>query len=332
MEEIDTLEHFMISRGRDGSLWELGRGAMGITYKGWDTNLQSEVALKVISAQYLDSEPARQRFLREARAAASLRHPNNVATVLHLGKVGGRIYYAMEYVNGETVERRVQREGPMHPLLALRIVRQVTGALVAADREKLVHRDIKPSNIMLALEHSDDQLLVKVIDFGLAKSFLSSAHQSGTLTVGGFVGTPHFASPAKETKILHFDLARAVDTLTASASPTPAATSSEGLPALLTAPGLKPEAEGSAPSTSQPGSTPSPTVRPPLQSESATERTGQNRSLSRQPRVFQPVPNQLRQQPLPPNRPFSSPGRIIARQKERHYDSLTLNGTPKGTI
>jgi serine/threonine protein kinase len=194
MEEIDKLEHFTISRRRDGSLWELGRGAMGVTYKALDTNLQSEVALKAISAQYLDSEPARQRFLREARAAASLRHPN-VATVFHLGKVDGRIYYAMEYVNGETVERRVQREGPLHPLLALRIVRQITGALVAAGREKLVHRDIEPSNIMLALEYGDDQLLVKVIDFGLAKSFISSAHQSGTLTVGGFVGTPHFASP-----------------------------------------------------------------------------------------------------------------------------------------
>ena len=71
MEEIDKLEHFTISRRRDGSLWELGRGAMGVTYKALGTNLQSEVALKVISAQYLDSEPARQRFLREARVAAS---------------------------------------------------------------------------------------------------------------------------------------------------------------------------------------------------------------------------------------------------------------------
>ena len=91
MEEIDKLEHFTISRRRDGSLWELGRGAMGVTYKALDTNLRSEVTLKVISAQYLGSEPARQRFLREARAAASLQHPN-VATVFHLGKVDGLIY------------------------------------------------------------------------------------------------------------------------------------------------------------------------------------------------------------------------------------------------
>jgi serine/threonine protein kinase len=76
MAEIDKLEHFTISRKRDGSLWDFGRGAMGVTYKALDTNLQWEVALKVISSQSLDSEPARQRFLREARAAASLRHPS----------------------------------------------------------------------------------------------------------------------------------------------------------------------------------------------------------------------------------------------------------------
>jgi hypothetical protein len=129
-------------------------------------------------------------------------------------------------------------------------------------------------------------------------------HQVAAVASGRAAQTQEFNIEAKETKALHFDLARAVDPLTASPSPTPAATSSEGLPALLTAPGLKPEAEGSAPSTSQPGSTPSPTVRPPLQSESATERTGQNRSLSRQPRVFQPVPNQLRQQPQPAQSPI----------------------------
>ena len=129
-------------------------------------------------------------------------------------------------------------------------------------------------------------------------------HQVAAVASGRAAQTQEFNIEAKETKTLHFDLARAVDTLTSSPSPTPAATSSEGLPALLRAPGLKPEAEGSAPSTSQPGSTPSPTVRPPLQSESATERTGQNHSLSRQPRVFQPVPNQLRQQPRPAQSPI----------------------------
>jgi serine/threonine protein kinase len=194
MGETDRFEHFIIMRHPDGSLWELGRGAMGVTYKAFDTNLRSDVALKVINSQFLNSEMARQRFLREARAAASLRHPN-VATVFHLGNSEGGFYYAMEYVEGETVERRLQREGPLAPELALRITRQVSRALIAADRQKLVHRDIKPSNIMLVVDEEEDHLLVKVIDFGLAKSLVAAADQSLTVSMGGFVGTPHFASP-----------------------------------------------------------------------------------------------------------------------------------------
>jgi serine/threonine protein kinase len=194
MGETDTFEHFVILRHADGSLWELGRGAMGVTYKAFDTNLRSDVALKVINSQFLNSETARQRFLREARAAASLRHPN-VATVFHLGNSEGGFYYAMEYVEGETLERRIQREGPLPSELALRITRQVSRALIAADRQKLVHRDIKPSNIMLVVDEEEDHLLVKVIDFGLAKSLVAAADQSLTVSMGGFVGTPHFASP-----------------------------------------------------------------------------------------------------------------------------------------
>jgi serine/threonine protein kinase len=194
MGDTDKFEHFVIKRHPDGSFWELGRGAMGVTYKAFDTNLRSDVALKVINSQFLNSETARQRFLREARSAASLRHPN-VATVFHLGNAEGGFYYAMEYVEGETIERRVQREGPLPSELALRITRQVCRALIAADRQKLVHRDIKPSNIMLVAEDEEDHLLVKVIDFGLAKSLIAAVDQSLTVSMGGFVGTPHFASP-----------------------------------------------------------------------------------------------------------------------------------------
>ncbi|MBV8641809.1 MAG: protein kinase [Verrucomicrobia bacterium] len=194
MGDTDKFEHFVITRRPDGSLWELGRGAMGVTYKAFDTNLRADVALKVINSHYLNSETARQRFLREARAAASLRHPN-VATVFHLGNAEGEFYYAMEYVEGETVERRVQREGPLPSELALRIARQVSRALIAADRQKLIHRDIKPSNIMLVVDEDEDHLLVKVIDFGLAKSLVAAVDQSVTMSMGGFVGTPHFASP-----------------------------------------------------------------------------------------------------------------------------------------
>jgi serine/threonine protein kinase len=194
MAEIDKFDHFEIARCADGSLWELGRGAMGVTYKAYDTNLRADVALKVINSHFLNSETARQRFLREARAAASLRHPN-VATVFHLGSAKGGFYYAMEYIEGETVEHHVQRDGPLSNEIALRITRQVSRALIAADRQKLVHRDIKPSNLMLVNDDDDDHLLVKVIDFGLAKSLVAAVDQSLTISLGGFVGTPNFASP-----------------------------------------------------------------------------------------------------------------------------------------
>jgi serine/threonine protein kinase len=192
--ETEKFEHFQVLRRPDGSLWELGRGAMGVTYKAFDTNLRCDVALKVINPQFLNSETARQRFLREARAAAQLRHPN-VASVFHLGSVSGSFFYAMEYVEGETVEHLVEREGALEPSLAVRIIRQVARALIAADKQKLVHRDIKPSNIMLVRDEDEDHLLVKVIDFGLAKSVSSGPDQSVTVSIGGFVGTPHFASP-----------------------------------------------------------------------------------------------------------------------------------------
>jgi serine/threonine protein kinase len=193
MPDSDKFEHFKVLRRPDGTLWELGRGAMGVTYKAFDTNLHCDVALKVISPEYLNSDAVRQRFLREAQAAAQLRHPN-VATVFHLGRSANGFFYAMEYVDGETLECRVQRRGPLPTELALHVARQVARALMAADKQKLVHRDIKPSNIMLVPD-AEDHLLVKVIDFGLAKRLSSGADQSATVAFGGFVGTPQFASP-----------------------------------------------------------------------------------------------------------------------------------------
>ena len=88
-------EHYELVKGEDGKPVELGRGAMGVTYKAFDVDLRCPVTLKVISEQYLGDEPARLRFLREARAAASLRHPN-VASVFHLGRTGENYFYAME--------------------------------------------------------------------------------------------------------------------------------------------------------------------------------------------------------------------------------------------
>jgi serine/threonine protein kinase len=94
----------------DGRPIELGRGEMGITYKALDVDLRCPVTLKVISKRYLGDESAQLRFLREARAAASVRHPN-VASVFHLGRIGSGYFYAMEFVEGETLEHLIRRSG-----------------------------------------------------------------------------------------------------------------------------------------------------------------------------------------------------------------------------
>ncbi len=185
-------EHFEVLVDEKGAPVELGRGAMGITYKALDTSLQCFVALKVINTAFLQSEVARQRFLREARAAAGLRHPN-VASVFHLGKDGDSYFYAMEFIDGETVEGLMTREGAVAVPLALEIAGQVCRALIAAENRNLVHRDIKPANLMLVRDETGD-LIVKVIDFGLAKSADGTSDETA-LTMGGFLGTPHFASP-----------------------------------------------------------------------------------------------------------------------------------------
>ena len=166
MAERSQFDHYEILTRDDGSLFELGRGAMGITYKAFDTNLRVPVALKVINAGNLDSDSARERFVSEARASAMLRH-RHVASVFHLGLTGDTYFYAMEFIDGESVDELVRREGPLSPALALELAIQVARALGAAQKHHLVHRDIKPANLMLVNE--DDEVWVKVIDFGLAK-------------------------------------------------------------------------------------------------------------------------------------------------------------------
>jgi Protein kinase domain len=141
-------EHYEIFTREDGTPLELGRGAMGVTYKALDVNLRCTVALKVISAQFVGDESARRRFVREARAAASVRHPN-VASVFHLGKSGDSYFYAMEFVDGEPLDKLIRRSGKLGVKLALEIATQVAGGLEAIRKQNLVHRDIKPSNIMV---------------------------------------------------------------------------------------------------------------------------------------------------------------------------------------
>jgi len=179
--------------GEDGFPVELGAGAMAITYRTRDTVLNSTVALKVIDRSVAQNPGARSRFLREARAAANIHHPN-VARVTYYGEQDGECFYAMELVEGETLEARVRRDGPMPLALALEVIEQAARALAVAEVCGVVHRDIKPSNLMLESDASE-ALIVKVIDYGVAKVMGPQAEPGAEQTQAGFIGTPAFASP-----------------------------------------------------------------------------------------------------------------------------------------
>jgi serine/threonine protein kinase len=192
-QPAQRFEHYELVTGEGGKPVELGRGAMGVTYKAFDIDLHCAVALKVISERYLGDELARLRFLREARAAASVRHPN-VASVFHLGRTGENYFYAMEFIEGETLEKLIKRSGRLEVKLALEIATQVAAGLAAVHKRRLVHRDIKPSNIMVSLEEGG-AVTAKIIDLGLAKAFDEAGSQTAISAPGAFAGTPDFASP-----------------------------------------------------------------------------------------------------------------------------------------
>src|SRR6516164_1473425 len=179
--------HFEVEVGLDGFPVELGAGAMAITYRARDTVLNSTVALKVIDRKVAENPGARSRFLREARAAAQIHHPN-VARVSHYGEQDGECFYVMELVEGETLDERIRKSGPMPLALALEVAEQTARALAAAEACGVVHRDIKPSNIMLESDASG-ALVVKVIDYGVAK-VLAPQTLTFEQTQAGFIGTP----------------------------------------------------------------------------------------------------------------------------------------------
>jgi serine/threonine protein kinase len=166
-QPAQRFDHYELVTSEDGKPVELGRGAMGVTYRAFDVNLRCPVTLKVISERYLGDESARLRFLREARAAASVRHPN-VASVFHLGTIGQNYFYAMEFVAGETLENLIKRSGRLEVKLALEIATQVAAGLASVYEQDLVHRDIKPTNIMVRLKE-EGGVTAKIIDLGLGE-------------------------------------------------------------------------------------------------------------------------------------------------------------------
>jgi predicted Ser/Thr protein kinase len=182
--------HFEIEMDAHGVAITLGAGAMAVTYRARDTTLNSTVALKVIGRKLAENPTARARFLREARAAAQIQH-SNVARVIHYGEQDGECFYAMELVHGETLEARVQRDGPLPLTLALEVMEQTARGLAAGEACGVVHRDLKPSNLMIESDRSG-QLMVKIIDYGVAKVMASD---ETIQTQAEFIGTPAFASP-----------------------------------------------------------------------------------------------------------------------------------------
>src|SRR5688572_14721975 len=159
------LAHFRIHE-------KLGQGGMGIVYAAEDLKLRRKVALKVLPVALVANEERRRRFLREARSASAVLHPN-IATVFDVGESEGTVFIAMERVEGVTLRAFVeQRGGRLEPLECVRVAREIARGLGKAHGAGVVHRDLKPENVMIGPDGA-----VKVLDFGLAK--LTEAHEPG---------------------------------------------------------------------------------------------------------------------------------------------------------
>jgi serine/threonine-protein kinase len=173
----------------------LGRGGMGSVWAGVHTSLGTRVAVKFIDVEHASSREARQRFENEARAAASLRSKHVVEVYDHGVTEDGRPFIVMEFLDGEPLDRRLDRVGRMHPKDAARIVGQVCRALAKAHAVGIVHRDLKPENVFLVWDDEDGADVAKVVDFGIAKFTDSVSASSSATRTGSVLGTPYYMSP-----------------------------------------------------------------------------------------------------------------------------------------
>jgi tetratricopeptide (TPR) repeat protein len=163
---------------------ELGRGGMGIVYRAHDTVLDRTVALKVLPEALRENAQALENFLREAKSAAKLNHPN-IVTVYDAGEQEGRFYIAMEFVDGTTLKEVIKKRGPIAPGGVLNVLLQMCEALGYAHDQKVVHRDVKTANTMWTRDRK-----AKIMDFGLAK-VVEEVRNHTTLVSG----TPYYMSP-----------------------------------------------------------------------------------------------------------------------------------------
>jgi serine/threonine protein kinase len=178
---------------------EIGRGGMGVIWRARQSNLAIDCAIKFIHETCASDPEVRRRFVREARAAASLKSPHSV-NILDVDEWQGSLFIAMELLHGETLEQRLTREGRLGPELTLQIFDQLARGLVKAHAAHLVHRDLKPENIFLV---DEDPLLVKILDFGIAKQL--DIVTGAQTAVGALVGTPWYMSPEQALGHEHID-------------------------------------------------------------------------------------------------------------------------------
>jgi len=164
---------------------ELGRGGMGVVYLAREVRLDRSVAIKLLPPSLAADPKLRERFLREARTAAKLSHPN-VIPIHAVEEIGEFVFFAMAYVEGETLTERVRRRGPLAPSDGSRVLRDVAWALAYAHTQGVIHRDVKPDNILL-----ENTGRVLVADFGIA----GVVADAGGLNTGEVIGTPAFMSP-----------------------------------------------------------------------------------------------------------------------------------------
>src|SRR6478736_1051510 len=170
----------------------IGTGGMGTVYLATHLGLERPVAVKIIKREFASDRDVAQRFLREARTMAKLRH-QNAATIFDAGNLpDGRYFIIMEFVEGETLSQALEREGSFSPTRSVQIATEICDVLEEAHRLGIIHRDLKPSNIMLS------ERGVCVLDFGVAKVLVSSAESTATHASTGsgqIVGTPRYMSP-----------------------------------------------------------------------------------------------------------------------------------------
>src|SRR5215469_8965105 len=174
---------------------KIGEGGMGTVYRGTHVQMEHTVAVKILHQHLASDRTAVERFRREARAAAQIRHPNAVSvTDFGVTKDSGIAYLIMEFLEGNDLRIKINRDKQVDYYEALIIMNQVCAAVYAAHNKGIIHRDLKPDNIWLV--QSDEPLeLVKVLDFGIAKLKTSSDKTTSLTQHGMIVGTPYYMSP-----------------------------------------------------------------------------------------------------------------------------------------